>query len=346
MKTIEQQLDSGKYLRKSRPLWNILAITYTLLGYYAGIWLLISASWLRNLLGIVLVTHALILSAYLAHEFTHGTIFRSRKWNVLAGEVAQWLNGACYCSFRNMSCFHIAHHTQKADYADCNLPSLLESFPKPIKLLILSLEWLYFPALFFLLQWRAITAPYWNCNRHGERLRVTLMLSIRGGMFALLGWISLKALLLYFLCFVGMVTGIRSIDAFQHTYEVIPIGTIAPERNLDYEQSNTFSTLFTEKWKWKWINLLILNFGYHNAHHTLMKCPWHSLPELHEDIKQRQQIFNVDLKKLLIFYHQHRMKRIFLGEGEAKSDRGELDMSEFLGIVGGTAILLPARLID
>lgn len=344
MKAIEQKVDSGKYLRHAKPLWNTLAITYTLLGYYAGIGLLISASALLNALGIVLVTHSLILSAYLAHEFTHGTIFRSMKLNVLAGEVAQWLNGACYCSFRNMSRFHIAHHTQKTDYADCDLSSLLKSSISPMRWLILTLEWCYFPALFFLLQWRAITAPYWNQDRHDERLRVTIILLVRGAMFALLGWISPKALLLYFFCFVAMVTAIRLIDAFQHTYEIVLIGEIAPERNLDYEQANTFSTLFTEQWKWT--NLLILNFGYHNAHHALMKCPWHSLPELHKDISQHQKIFNIDLKKLLIFYHQHRMKRIFLGEGKAIKDSGELDMSEFLGILGGTAILLPARSID
>ncbi|VEP11836.1 Fatty acid desaturase [Hyella patelloides LEGE 07179] len=344
MTAVEQKLNSLNYLRSSKPFWNALAITYTLLGYYAGIGLLIATSFLLNALGIVIVTHTLVLSAYLAHEFTHGTIFRSMKLNTLAGEVAQWLNGACYCSFRNMSRRHIAHHIEKADHADCDLLKLLRSFPKLIQWFILALEWFCFPALFFLLQWRAITAPYWNLVRRGERLRVTTMLLIRGAMFALLGWVSPKALLLYFLCFMGMVTVIRLVDAFQHDYETIPIGEIAPEQNLDYEQFHTFSTLFTKRWKW--INLLLLNFGYHNAHHALMKCPWHSLPELHEELSQRQKILNIDLVTLLIFFHQHRMKRIFLGEGEALNDRGELDMSKFYGALGGTAILLPAQLIE
>lgn len=345
MTTVEQKLNSLNYLRSSKPFWNALAITYTLSGYYAGIGLLTFNSWLLNALGIILVTHTLILSAYLAHEFTHGTIFRSMKLNTWAGEVVQWLNGACYCSFRNMSRRHMAHHIHKADSADCDLPKLLKSFPKLIQLLILTLEWLYFPALFFLLQWRAITAPYWNPVRRNERLRVTTMLLVRGAMFALLGWVSPKALLLYFFCFMGMVTVIRLVDAFQHTYELVAMVEIAPKRNLDYEQSNTFSTLFTGRWEW--MNLLLLNFGYHNAHHALMKCPWHSLPELHEDISQRQKILNIDFITILTFYHRYRLKRIFLGEGEALGDRQEeLDMSKFYGALGGTAILLSARLID
>lgn len=339
-----QQIDSGKYLQKDKPLWNWLVIVYISLGYCAGVALLIQASIGSNLLGIILVTHTLILSAYMAHEFVHGTVFRSMKFNLLAGEAVQWLNGTCYCSFHNMSRLHIAHHVQKTDFVDYDLPNLLHSFPHLVRQLILILEWLCFPALFFLLQWRAITAPYWNKDRHSERLRVTVTLLLRGGMFTCLGWNSPKALFGYFFCFTTMVTVIRLIDAFQHTYKLTPTGKTVIKRDLDYEQSNTFSILFTEQCRW--VNLLILNFGYHNAHHALMKCPWYSLPKLHEDLSQHQKVFSIDTKKLLTFYHRHRIKRIFLGEGKVKSDQSELDMSEFFGILGGTAILLPARLID
>ena len=48
----------------------------------------------------------------------------------------------------------------------------------------------------------------------------------------------------------------------------------------DYEQSHTFSNVISIRYPW--LNLITLNFGYHNAHHTKPTVPWHELPKLHE----------------------------------------------------------------
>ena len=57
-------------------LWNAIAIGYTFTAYGVSLFLLcLSNGWL-NVLGVVLLTHSLVYSAYLAHEFMHSNIFR------------------------------------------------------------------------------------------------------------------------------------------------------------------------------------------------------------------------------------------------------------------------------
>jgi len=329
---------------RSKPELNVLVIGYTLIGYCVAIFMLVSAFWLINIIGIILLFHTLILSAYLSHECAHRTIFKKSILNVWAGEVFQWLNGSCYCPFTKLSKIHLLHHIEKADHIDLEYPNLLKSLPRIVKKLIFLLEWLYFPILFFILQWRGITAPYWCPSRQAERLRVSIILTIRGALFVLLGAISPKALCLYFICFLGMVTVIRMMDAFEHDYEYLEEGQVAVKREVEYERLHTFSVLTG---RFKWLNLLIMNFGYHNAHHVLISCPWYNLPKLHDEICQNQEVYNVNLEKLLIYYHKHRIKRIFMGEGEfvINSSR-EIDMGKFYGVLAGTSISVPGELID
>jgi fatty acid desaturase len=203
---------------------------------------------------------------------------------------------------------------------------------------ILGLEWLYFPAISFLLQWRSLTAPFWHPNYAKDRWRVTIIFLIRSALFTLLGIISLKALFLYFLSYIGMITVLRWMDAFQHTYEVFPVGTPLPERDRTHEQANTFSTLLSLRHRW--INLLLLNFGYHNAHHDVMKCPWHSLHELDRDLFTGQETHYVPLSHLLANYHRFRITRIFAGQGEARTEQGDYTPDQFYGAIGVSFLVL------
>ena len=40
--------------------------------------------------------------------------------------------------------------------------------------------------------------------------------------------------------FSGMILVLRLLDAFQHTYEVFPVGTPLPKLDHAYEHANTF----------------------------------------------------------------------------------------------------------
>ena len=89
-------VDTHQFLNQSKPLWNSVAISYTFAGYLGGIALLLVSPLWMNAVGVVLLTHSLILSAYLSHEFMHSTIFQSRAANAAWGTVVLWLNGGCY----------------------------------------------------------------------------------------------------------------------------------------------------------------------------------------------------------------------------------------------------------
>ena len=78
-------------------------------------------------------------------------------------------------------------------------------------------------------------------------------------------------------------------DAYQHTYPLredlydasIPNGP-APGLDREFEERNTFSNPISERWSL--LNLLVLNFGFHNAHHRRPSQPWHRLPAQHREL--------------------------------------------------------------
>ncbi|MEM9907928.1 MAG: fatty acid desaturase, partial [Cyanobacteria bacterium P01_D01_bin.44] len=311
-----------------KPLWNAGAIAYTLLGYLTGLTLLFQGSWL-NVLGVLMLTHSLVYSAYLSHEFMHGTIFAGRRWNAVWGTVMLWLNGACYGSFDDLAVRHISHHVDRVDFSGFNLAETIQSLPKPVRWAVLGSEWLYLPVISFWLQWRGVLKTW---QQPDQRLRVTLTLIIRGTLFALMGWLAPKTLVLYFITYVSMINLLRWMDAFQHTYEVFPFGTPVPVRSREQEQANTFSTLVSPRYRW--LNLLMLNFGYHNAHHEVMKCPWHNLPALDHTLFKGDEVHYVPLSQLLGSYHRFRIHRIFSGQGQATDENRQPTPDLFYGAVG------------
>lgn len=59
------------FIHQQKPLWNALAIAYTLTAYVAGLALIVlPAGWLHPI-GVLLLTHSLVYSAYLSHELMH-----------------------------------------------------------------------------------------------------------------------------------------------------------------------------------------------------------------------------------------------------------------------------------
>ena len=58
---------------------NLSAITYALIGYAVGLWLMATGSIVVAVIGTLWFAHALIIAAYLFHEFAHDTIFARHK---------------------------------------------------------------------------------------------------------------------------------------------------------------------------------------------------------------------------------------------------------------------------
>ncbi|HEY9627881.1 MAG TPA: fatty acid desaturase [Coleofasciculaceae cyanobacterium] len=333
------QSNWNSYIHQQKPLWNAAALFYTIGGYYGGIFLLSAQAIALNALGIFLVTHALVLSAYLAHELMHGTFFSSIKTNHLWGALMQWLHGTSYARFQDLAQGHIDHHMKGVDLYLFDRIAFINRLPAPLKRLIAALEWLYFPALFFIRQAAGVGLIYQN-GTSATKIRVIAVLLLRVAMFAAFGWFSPKGLLLYSLAYVGAVQIISIMDCLQHTYELHPYDAVIPKKSLAYEQSHTFSTPISRRYPW--LNLLLLNFSYHNAHHAAMKCPWYSLPHLDAAITQQQDICHISLLQVLTNYHRFRVQRLFdENEGHISFDaEGNPNVDRFYGVMGGTSLLL------
>ncbi|HEY9642341.1 MAG TPA: fatty acid desaturase, partial [Coleofasciculaceae cyanobacterium] len=278
-------------------------------------------------------------SAYLAHELMHGTFFSSMKTNHRWGVLMQWLHGTSYARFQDLAQGHIDHHIKGVDLYLFDRIAFINSLPTPLKGLIAALEWLYFPALFLIRQAVGVGLIYQQ-GKAADKVRVIAVLLLRLAMFAALGWFSLKGLLLYCFAYIGAVQIISIMDCLQHTYELYPYDAVIPKKSLTYEQSHTFSTPISRRYAW--LNLLLLNFSYHNAHHAAMKCPWYNLPQLDAAIHQQQTIYHIGLVQVLANYHRFRIQRLFdANEGCISVDeQGNLNLDRFYGVMGGTSLLL------
>lgn len=334
------EINVSKFVHKDRPGFNAIAILYSFLSYASGIALILQRNGWLNTVGVMVLTHSLIISAYLAHEFMHGTIFRSRRWNEVGGTIMLWLTGACYAQFADLAKLHIAHHVDRVDFCGFDLIEFLNDLPKVLRWIIVGLEWLYFPALALILRIRTIFAPFWTEERKDERVRSLFILGLRAAFFSCLAVVSIKALLLYFAAYISLINILRFVDAFQHTYEVFPVGSELPKRDRAHEQANTFSNVISLKAPW--LNVLMLNFGYHNAHHELMKCPWHSLPELDGALFTGQEIHYITLPELAYNYHRFRLKRLFSGQGSAVDEKGDRCLDTFYGGSEVSFLVMPA----
>ena len=106
----------------------------------------------------------------------------------------------------------------------------------------------------------------------------------------LFGWIAVlspKAALLYLVAYMLMLNALRYADAFQHTYSVFSPDdpnklNDGVRRDRAYEDANTYSNLISRRYLW--LNLLLLHFPFHNAHHRKPGVPWYRLPALHQKL--------------------------------------------------------------
>lgn len=316
---------------------NLLAFTYVLSGYVIGLWLMATASLVVALLATLWFAHALIIAAYLFHEFAHDTIFARHESNSWGGVLMTWLTGSCYARYEHLRHKHVRHHVDRADVISLDTKALVLSLPSPLRRLVLLLEWCYLPAIELLMHAFVIALPFLREERRADRKRVTLILLVRGVAFTVLAYYSIQALLLYGVAYLIMVTVLRFADAFQHTYDAYEIleGAKAPQdklRDRAYERANTYSNLVSVRWPA--LNLLLLNFPYHNAHHEQLAVPWHCLPALHHKLFGDNKGPVIPMSYLLLLFHRHRVTRLL------SEDYGVVDIaaSKADGFIGAVSV--------
>lgn len=326
---------SGSFRWAARHWPSLLVITYTLAGWPAGIWMLTRPEFYLNALGVLLTAHALVYSAYLIHDCAHNALFASRSGNDRLGVLMSWINGACLADYSRLRQKHLRHHSDRLDVLTFDYRGALQRSPAWLRRAVLCLEWAYVPAVELVMRGMVIATPFSHGTRR-ERVRLVCCAAVRIAFFVALGLAAPKAVLLYALAYALFLTTLRFMDAFQHTYEVyvsrsLDAAAPDPRRDLRYEYENTYSNLLTERWAW--LNVLVMNFPYHNAHHVRPGVPWHRLPALHRSLYGPQDRQVITCRELLSSYHRHRVARILAADYGLVAPSGDR-VSGFLGAVG------------
>ena len=314
---------------------NWVVISYTLIGWALGVWMLTRPEVLLNLVGVLVTAHTLVCSGYLIHECVHQTVFTRPAPNDGLGKLVSWLNGSCLADYQRLKIKHLRHHTDRLDVVTFDYRSVLKRIPAFFCRSVLALEWAYIPVVELMMRGMIVVAPF-HYGTVRERIRTVTLLALRLSLWVALAFVSIKAVLLYALAYLLFLHVLRFMDAFQHTYEVFPSHSLAPaprdpRRNSRYEYENTYSNLVALRWPW--LNLLVLNFPYHNAHHTRTGVPWYRLPALHSKLYGDQNLQVIPCRDLIVNYHRHRVARVMAEDYGSVSADGPRS-SGFLGAVG------------
>jgi fatty acid desaturase len=294
--------------------------------------------WLANVAGFCLLVLALVWSAYFIHEFAHLTIFTSAQANTRWGTLMSWINGSCYARFEDMRRKHMRHHVERADVITFDARGFLLRSPEWFSETALLLEWAYIPVVELLMHAFVVLRPFRTGGAAKERLRMAAIVAVRVAALAVLAWVSVKALVLYALAYLAFITVLRFADCFQHTYDAYPILDDAPipadkVRDRAYEQANTYSDVVGLDRPW--LNLLWLNFGFHNAHHERPTEPWHRLPAFHRSLYPDNYAQVITVRELLKSFHRNRVRRILADNYGRVGEPGTQGRADrFLGAVG------------
>jgi len=328
-----------RIFRNTHGAWlTIAALAYTLAGWALGVVLLAAAPWYANTAGVLLTGHALVYSAYFVHEFAHQSVFCSARTNHRFGVLMSWINGSCYAPFQALRLKHMRHHADRADVLTFDYKKFLNTSSSWVRNLVIAAEWAWIPAVELIMHAYVVVLPFAKPERKAERPRVIAIVAARVAAFAVLGVISPKALVLYGVAYMIMLHALRFADAYQHTYDAFAVleeGEIPKDRirDRDYEQANTYTNLVSVAHPR--LNLLLLNFSYHNAHHERPIMPWHDLPKLHRQLFPAECVQVIPMIEVVRGYHRDRVARILsddYGEVNTAASAGKAD--RFLGAAG------------
>ena len=127
----------------------------------------------------------------------------------------------------------------------------------------------------------------------------------------LLAVVNINILPGYLIAYLVFIWVLGFMDSTQHHYET-RTGTYH-EKSLidhgrDYEESHTFSNLLSHRFPW--LNLLVLNFCYHNIHHYRSGEPWYRLPYQHNQRYREQAAPVIGVGEQIRLYNSYRVDRV------------------------------------
>jgi len=318
-------------------LYNLSAFTFLSIAYISGWILCFSDNWINNVVGVLLLTQSMVIMTFFVHEFAHGSIFLSKEWNNYAGKLFIWLVLHGFFSFQKIQKLHLEHHSNRADVTYSNFHEYFEQHLVQKRILI-SLEWCYIPAVELLIKWESLVR-LWKNQEESDRKLILFALQFYGVLFVLIAWVHVWTLLCVTVTYIFLLHILRFMDMHQHTYTTYTLDEYGNKPKLPvfdkvYEQDNTYTNLFSSHYTW--LNLLTLNFGYHNAHHAKPSIPWCRLPLLHRELNY--EVKELPVLALLTNYHGYRVQRVaqsYVGKPNIKAEPS-LRVKNFIGIIGGS----------
>ena len=329
-------------LKESEGLFYYgLAVSYACAGYVLGFAALFSGSWAINAVGTLLLAHAMIIAAYLIHECGHNAIFDRQRDNARLGAFLSWLCGAAYGTYEDMRYKHFRHHVDNADVVCFDYDRVFENHPLMTRV-VKALEWFYIPAHDLMMHGVMVLTSFVIPERRDQRTRNLTVILVRGGIFVALLVFFPKVALLYAVAYLILIHVLRFMDSLQHDYGYVLTlyqPTVRPPHKGDraWEQEHTFSP--TLSLRYPSLNLLVLNFSYHNAHHADMNLPFYRLPEKHREMTGDDPERVIPLLAQLRVYHRNRVRRVWSDRpGDYPQGAAYLEAARSgVGRVGGNA---------
>ena len=303
---------STAILREPEGLrYNGLALSYVVTGYGFGLAGLFASAWWINAVATLLLAHAMTIAAYLIHECAHNLVFRRSRHNATLGEALAWICGAAYGTYEDIRYKHFRHHVDNDDVVWFEYEEFFDRHPVVLRI-TRALEWAYIPAHDVIMHLVMVFTSFVIPERRNQRLRNVAVILVRGGVFVGVLLLVPKAALLYVLAYLLMLHVLRFMDALQHDYpyNATLFNYVEPPHrgDDDWEQEHTFSNPVSLRRPW--LNAIVLNFGFHNAHHADMNVPWYRLPELHATMTGGDPECVIPFRAQLRLYHRNRVLRV------------------------------------
>jgi fatty acid desaturase len=247
---------------------------------------------------------------------------------MLLGTILSLPIGTAYFPFEEYRLNHIRHHVEKIDVIGFDVQAFVNKLSPFWRWALTVTEGLYFPTIFFIVKIQGVMEIL--KSKGAERRRAVVAGLGYGVFFLAILSVSPPAIIWLFIAVLIRIHCIRLVDAFQHTYDQIPQDVTVEKRSRQYEQNKTFS--FPVFKKIPVLNLLFLNFGFHNAHHAAPGCPWYRLPKADSILSGRLNEVNnstaysctpqIGIWEILSNYHRHRIDRIIKYDQENVYDEG------------------------
>jgi len=322
--------------------WNGAALLYVCTAYSLGWWLLFDTEgFIKWMAAILLLGHSMIIAAYLIHECAHNIIFKDNKYNALLGSGLSWICGSCYGKYEDIRYKHFRHHVDNDDVVWFDYETFFSENPTIYKV-VRFLESFLIPAHDLIMHFIMTFSAFIISERRNQWLRNVIVILIRSTYFGIVLVLSPMALVGYLIAYLVMISVLRFMDSLQHDYPynltLFETDTIPPHKgDYSWEQEHTFSNLIS--WRYNWLNWLVLNFGFHNAHHARPTTPWYKLPQLHRELFGDKSENVIRLWPQIVIYFKYRRHRIFHDAPDLRSVEGKdfLLAAQKAKVTGGNA---------